>query len=205
VSADILLSRSGVADARLLVRDEFPEWHGYRDCRNQPEFRRCRFLGACGRLRRRRGHDYHIPGAAASIPLWDVVRHLSAVSSRLSATRFRSGARGQDLLLPDVYFPPGDEPYRCSPGGKEVRGGNEFRRGRWQESPMPSEQANHHVSDNEIQDRVGGRQGTLGKEWKRRDLQDVGGDGYGPSRAVLRFQRFAVVEEGHGLFFVDSR
>ena len=52
-----LLSCSGVADAWLLVRGKFPERLCYCDRRNQPDFGRDRFLGACGRLCRGRGHD----------------------------------------------------------------------------------------------------------------------------------------------------
>jgi membrane associated rhomboid family serine protease len=52
VSADISVPCSGLADARLLVRGKFPERHCYCDRRNQPDFGRDRFLGACGRLRR---------------------------------------------------------------------------------------------------------------------------------------------------------
>jgi len=39
------------------------------------------------------------------------------------------------------------------------------------------------------------RQGSLGEEWERGDLERVGGDGYGPRQAVLQLQRVEVIEE----------
>ena len=57
VSADIFLSRSGLADAGVLVRDELLEWDGDRRGRNQPDLGRSGFLGARGRIRRGRDHD----------------------------------------------------------------------------------------------------------------------------------------------------
>ena len=89
----------------------------------------------------------------------------------------------------------GDEPYSGRPGGKKIGSGNEFRRRRGQESPVPSEQTNHHEGDKEIEERVGGRDASFDEEWKRGDLENVRGYGYGPRLAVFRLQRFEVVEE----------
>ena len=51
VSSDIFVSRSGLADAWLLVRGKFLERNCHSDRRDQPDFGRDCLLGACRRVR----------------------------------------------------------------------------------------------------------------------------------------------------------
>src|SRR5208283_4533670 len=69
----------------------------------------------------------------------------------LSATWFWGGASGQNFRFPRTYLLAGNEPYGRGPGGKKVCGGDKFRRRRRQESPMPSEQTDHHEGDNQVE------------------------------------------------------
>lgn len=54
-----------------------------------------------------------------------------------------------------------DEPHRGRPSRKEIGAGNEFVRESRKECPMPSEKTNHHESHDDVEKRVGGRDGTF--------------------------------------------
>jgi hypothetical protein len=61
---------------------------------------------------------------------------------------------------------------------------------------MPSEETNHQKGDNEIEDRVSGRQASFDKEREGDDLQGIGGDGDAPGQAKLGvFDRIKVMLE----------
>jgi hypothetical protein len=60
---------------------------------------------------------------------------------------------------------------------------------------MPSEETNHHESNNQVEYRVGGGHSSFDEKWEGGDLEGVGGYGYGPCGTVFGLQRVEVILE----------
>src|ERR1700687_3488414 len=76
--------------------------------------------------------------------------------------RTRTGAG----IVIGLHLLAGDEPYGGSPGGKKICAGNQFGCEGWQEGPVPSEETNQNEGDNQVGQRVGGRDASLAEELK---------------------------------------
>ena len=63
---------------------------------------------------------------------------------------------------------------------------------------MPSEQANHDESDDQVERRVCGRDTAFNEKRKGCDLENIRCYGHHPSHAIFwLFQRIEVIQEGH--------